>query len=552
MPQLLTAYHVFIASPGGLGDLRRQFRDVVAKYNDRDAIRRGVLFVPVGWEDTLGGVGRPQALINRQLDVCDYFLLVLHDRWGSDPGGGDGTSGSEEEFNLARRQWENGFKPMRDLVVFFKDPGPDRLSDPGAQLTKVVDFRKGLEGEKKILFHVFSEVDHFAERLESHLAEWVRDHEERVSADRTAHEGILASVANLHPKAAAGGSALVPAGPAGPPLGRPDVTLTEATRLWGAGNLTEAELIFASLTTGGDDAAALCSFAEFLIATERYGQAEAMFGRAIAAAVAGADLSWEARAEFGLGMALVTQVQLDEGGTHLFRSVEAHRQVGPSREAARAALEYADVLRQSGEPSSALSNVESALTMAEILGDVSLAADALAGRGQQRLDQGEPELARVDLEQAVARKRAAGTSGDFGDILVSLGDCLQRIGDLPAARDSYEEARSFLEGRGLDEQVADMLDNLGRVLELLGDAARAEAAYQQAAERFVQVQKPGAAADVLSSVAKLRERSGDPDAALVTYDSAFIYATQAADKAAIAEIYAAMEVLVREGAKRHP
>src|SRR5438046_2882905 len=98
----IRAYRIFIASPGGLADERRRFRDVVHRFNDTDAIPRGVLFIPVGWEDTLGGVGRPQSPINEEVRDCDYFLLMLWDRWGSPPdseAAGRFTSGTEEEYS---------------------------------------------------------------------------------------------------------------------------------------------------------------------------------------------------------------------------------------------------------------------------------------------------------------------------------------------------------------------------------------------------------------------------------------------------------------------
>ncbi len=86
MPIDLKGYRIFIATPGGLEPERRSFRRVIGEYNDTDALRRGVMFFPVGWEDTLGGMGRPQALINKDLRECDYFVLVLWDRWGSPTG----------------------------------------------------------------------------------------------------------------------------------------------------------------------------------------------------------------------------------------------------------------------------------------------------------------------------------------------------------------------------------------------------------------------------------------------------------------------------------
>jgi Domain of unknown function (DUF4062) len=74
-------YKVFIASPGGLADERRAFKETVSEYNDCDAVDRRAVFLPVGWELTLPGVGRPQALINQDIETCDYFVLILWDRW---------------------------------------------------------------------------------------------------------------------------------------------------------------------------------------------------------------------------------------------------------------------------------------------------------------------------------------------------------------------------------------------------------------------------------------------------------------------------------------
>ena len=66
-------------------------------------MHRGVVFQALGWENTLPGVGRPQDIINKELMQCDYFILLLHDRWGSSPGFNkkDASSGTEEEYLIA-------------------------------------------------------------------------------------------------------------------------------------------------------------------------------------------------------------------------------------------------------------------------------------------------------------------------------------------------------------------------------------------------------------------------------------------------------------------
>src|ERR1039457_4125380 len=101
MPSKLTCYGVFIASPSGLEEERKAFRDEIQDYNDADAIPRGVLFRPIGWEDTLGGVGRPQSFINKEVQAADYFVLLLWNRWGSPPDRTSSgfTSGTEEEYH---------------------------------------------------------------------------------------------------------------------------------------------------------------------------------------------------------------------------------------------------------------------------------------------------------------------------------------------------------------------------------------------------------------------------------------------------------------------
>jgi hypothetical protein len=119
MPSNAKFYRVFVASPGGLDPERHAFRESLNECNDSDAVERGALFIPVGWELTLPGCGRPQALINQDIEKCDYFVLLLWDRWGSPTDAGDKpkyTSGIEEEYHVALKCFEDVVKPMRQLM----------------------------------------------------------------------------------------------------------------------------------------------------------------------------------------------------------------------------------------------------------------------------------------------------------------------------------------------------------------------------------------------------------------------------------------------------
>ncbi len=181
MAETITRYKVFIASPSGLEAERQAFRETIRDYNAvLDELDRGVSFMPVGWEDTLGGVGRPQALINEDIIACDYFILLLYDRWGSPPdvaGTGPYSSACEEEFHLALQCLEAEDKPMSEIVIFFKAVPQGQLADPGTQLQKVMEFRRMIEHERQHHFTPFNKVEAFRQRLRIHLAEWVKRHE---------------------------------------------------------------------------------------------------------------------------------------------------------------------------------------------------------------------------------------------------------------------------------------------------------------------------------------------------------------------------------------
>ena len=60
---------------------------MIEDFNEYNALPRSVIFEAVGWEHTLGGVGRPQQIINEGLRSCDYFFMLLWDRWGFLAGG---------------------------------------------------------------------------------------------------------------------------------------------------------------------------------------------------------------------------------------------------------------------------------------------------------------------------------------------------------------------------------------------------------------------------------------------------------------------------------
>ena len=102
-----------------------------------------MLFIPVGWEDALGGLGRPQSRINEDIRECDHFLLMLWDRWGSPPDAKPGpyTAATQEEYQLALRCLEP-HGTLRTMVILFKAVEAKQLADPGEQLLPVLEFKR--------------------------------------------------------------------------------------------------------------------------------------------------------------------------------------------------------------------------------------------------------------------------------------------------------------------------------------------------------------------------------------------------------------------------
>lgn len=145
----------FLASPGDLQEEREAIRDVVAEFNESWANELGYQVELIGWEETVAGFGRPQHLINKDLDRCDLFLGMIWKRWGTPPDhGGEFSSGFEEEYARSMKRCEETGRP--EISLFFKQIPEEFMVDPGEDLKKVLEFRNQVTDSKRILFQNFS------------------------------------------------------------------------------------------------------------------------------------------------------------------------------------------------------------------------------------------------------------------------------------------------------------------------------------------------------------------------------------------------------------
>lgn len=145
----------FLASPGDLQEERQAIRGVVDEFNEAWASELGYQVELIGWEETVAGFGRPQHLINQDLDRCDLFLGMIWKRWGTPPDhDGEFSSGFEEEFERSMVRCVKTGNP--EISLFFKQVPDAFMADPGPDLKKVLEFKKKTIAGKKVLFQTFS------------------------------------------------------------------------------------------------------------------------------------------------------------------------------------------------------------------------------------------------------------------------------------------------------------------------------------------------------------------------------------------------------------
>ena len=173
----------FLASPGDLQEERKAVRDVVAEFNESWADELGYQIELLGWEDTVAGFGRPQHLINQDVDRCALFIGLIWKRWGTLPDkDGKFSSGFHEEFERSIARRENSGSP--EIALFFKEIPEQFMEDPGDDLKRVLEFRETVIAERKILFQNFSTI----RDMEKLVRKCVAAHVNQVKAADTASE----------------------------------------------------------------------------------------------------------------------------------------------------------------------------------------------------------------------------------------------------------------------------------------------------------------------------------------------------------------------------
>ena len=154
MPSTRNIVRVFLASPSDLPDERRAVHSAVTEFNRTLAELLDCQIELFGWEDTVSGFGRPQHIINYEVDRCDLFIGMIWKRWGTPPDAdGAYSSGFEEEYQRSVDRHQRSGIP--EISLFFKNIEDALTKDPGEQLQKVLAFRNSIMSQRSLLFESF-------------------------------------------------------------------------------------------------------------------------------------------------------------------------------------------------------------------------------------------------------------------------------------------------------------------------------------------------------------------------------------------------------------
>lgn len=363
MPQNLASYNVFIASPGGLEQERKVFRTVLEAYNSSDAHARNCHFEPIGWEITLGGVGRPQSKINEDLKRCDYMFLVLWDRWGSPTAkNGKFSSGTEEEFRIAQECHVDPNSPMQNIVVLFKAVDPRQLSDPGDQLNKVLEFKKGLERSRELHFETFDTIESFSEKIRRHLADWKRNHESGISGTKNSEITKRRNPSISIEKFAS----------------RDTKEETYTRRIESAyrkGNLTETEASLVKKVVTHKNIPAFYEYGLFLMKSNRLSDALDIFGEMHRLAYEMDSFSWAGSAMARMGGIYRIQQRYTESEDALVQSIALKRKANDQKGEMSAHIWYGDLLWKLGRTKASHESYSKASRLCDSAGNEKIKAD---------------------------------------------------------------------------------------------------------------------------------------------------------------------------------
>ncbi len=470
---------VFIASPSDLAEERRQFKDTIDELNRGFGDGAKVQFVPLGWEDALATTGRrAQSVINKDIDSCDFFVLVMWRRWGQEAPDAEPkySSYTEEEFYRALDRMQNMKSPA--ICVLFKHVEAAQIADAGPQLTKVLEFRRKLEESRSVLYRTFGSVKDFHVEIDRHLRAFAEG-ELDCASDGTGCNALLPKYAEsvISERDKECKAALEE-------LGRTKQELQEVIRL--------AEL--AEKRTKDAEARAIASeqIVEAKIAKRRLEMASTAAKNAIEGRIE------EARQGFAqaldgttdcdvlfLGCQFFDRIgELDEAERLARRRLAICGRESRSTQTARTLSNLGVIEARRGNFSQAESLQKESMLMAEHVGDEAGVSRALGNLGAIEYNKGNPDAAEAYAKKAIGIDERLGRPQGMSVNYNILGLVELSRSNLPEAESLFKQSLALDEPLGETEGTASCLMNLGLVEEARGNSDAARKLWTRSLDQF--------------------------------------------------------------------
>ncbi|MEU4162686.1 tetratricopeptide repeat protein [Actinoplanes sp. NPDC026670] len=538
MVKSVSMYEVFIASPGGLADERAAVRDEVENFNRHFMNEIEAAFSARGWEDVPGGVGRPQEIINDLVRRSDYMILILGSRWGTEPASdGRFSSGTEEEFNLAKSLIPDQDQPMQDILVLFKGVPEAQLRDPGEQLSKVLSFKKELEDSRFLMYKTFDDIEALKNEVRSKMHGWARER----------RSGVQASRRSLASRQVRDTSDVIESNP------QTASFLANAESYEAKGLMTQAEAAYAK-AIADDDVASLEKYARFLRRTGRLARSLEI-NRRILDQLASADdtdatIDKRVRILVGIG---ITQRKMgdlrgskatlheaiqtaDTGGVdaqdvlgyaldnlgitadrsgdpvvavNSFRRAFSIRQgSGDGAGQARSLTNLARIHKKSGNLDSALEECNEAIVILESLQDKPALAAAYAAKGEILEANEEYSGAEKFYSKALRLNEQLGVPDNIAMSQTQVARMMIEHGQLDQAQMYAESSLEENERNSNREGIASSKHLLGRVMGAIGNDREAFALLEESADLFASMKNPNGEAWARYHLAVVQRKMG--------------------------------------------
>lgn len=170
MPETVTKYKLFLASPSDLNEDRTSIEEVVKELNMSFGVQNGVVLELIKWEThSAPGVSLidAQEVINSDINYeFDLFIGLMWMKFGTPTS--RANSGTEEEFNCAFSKFIDSPNSLQ-ILFYFKNTPPSNLKDIiPYELEKVNNFKLKL-GEEGVLYWHYSNIEELQRFLRIHI-----------------------------------------------------------------------------------------------------------------------------------------------------------------------------------------------------------------------------------------------------------------------------------------------------------------------------------------------------------------------------------------------